>query len=433
MVSTLVGSTSGSADGTGTAASFENPQGVTTDNAGNLYVTDRNNHRIRKIVIATGEVTTLAGSTLGFADGTGTGAKFVSPNGITIDNAGNLYVVDQDDYRIRKIVIATGVVTTIAGTGAAGAANGISTAASFQNPRNVIGDNAGNLYVTDGYRIRKIVIATGEVTTFAGSIQGYTDDIGTAASFNYPIGITTDNAGNLYVTDNHRIRKIVIATGVVTTIAGTGSSGSADGIGTAASFNYPNGITTDNAGNIYVADYFNHRIRKIFAMTYTIAPNLPAGLAFDGVTGAISGTPTTPTTNTTYTVTTQNACGSTNTTIAFVIDTPCISPTIITQPTPASACIGANANATFTVAASGTGLTYQWQKDGANIVSTTNATLTLTNVTAANAGSYACIVTGTCSAATSSAVMLTVNALPAITYSGVSATYLTGTNEPMNE
>ena len=156
-------------------------------------------------------VTTLAGSSNGYLDGTGTSASFSYPQGITIDGT-NLYVGDAGNHLIRKIVISTGAVTTLAGTGSSGS--------------------------TDN-------------TT------------GTSASFSGPIGITTDGT-NLYVADyyNHLIRKIVISTGVVTTVAGTGSSGSANGTGTSASFNLPRGITTDGT-NLYVAEYGNHLIRKI--------------------------------------------------------------------------------------------------------------------------------------------------------------------------
>ena len=157
-------------------------------------------------------------------------------------------------------------VTTLAGTGSSGSANGTGTLASFKGPMGITTDGT-NLYVSDTYNhlIRKIVISTGVVTTLAGTgSSGSADNTtGTSASFYYPSGITTDGT-NLYVaeTSNHLIRKIVISTGVVTTVAGTGSRGSANGTGTSASFFQPNGITTDGT-NLYVADYLNHLIRKI--------------------------------------------------------------------------------------------------------------------------------------------------------------------------
>jgi len=174
-------------------------------------------------------------------------------------------VTENNNHTIRQIVISTGVVTTVAGTGSSGSANGTGTSASFNNPSGITTDGT-NQYVADqrNHLIRKIVISTGAVTTVAGTESyGSSNGTGTAASFYYPYGITTDGT-NLYVADtnNHLIRKIVISTGVVTTLAGTGSTGSANGTGTSASFNNPRGITTDGT-NLYVADYSNHRIRKI--------------------------------------------------------------------------------------------------------------------------------------------------------------------------
>jgi sugar lactone lactonase YvrE len=179
----------------------------------------------------------------------------------------NLYLADVGNHKIRKIVIATGAVTTLAGTGSACTSNcdnATGTSAGFNSPRGITTDGT-NLYVADNdrHRIRKIVIDNGTVTTLAGgAYPGYTDGTGTSARFDSPRGITTDGT-NLYVSDqsNHRIRKIVISTGVVTTLAGS-SEGSTDATGTSASFNYPIGITTDGT-NLYVADQSNHRIRKI--------------------------------------------------------------------------------------------------------------------------------------------------------------------------
>ena len=209
-------------------------------------------------------VTTLAGDSSGFANGTGTSASFRNPWGITTDGT-NLYVADKDNHLIRQIVIATGVVTTVAGTADNGSSNGTGTAASFYEPLGITTDET-NLYVVDSKNslIRKIVISTGVVTTLAGTgSSGSANGTGTSASFNNPYGITTDGT-NLYVGDtfNHLIRQIVISTGVVTTLAGTGSSGTANGTGTSASFNNPIGITTDGT-NLYVVDYGYSRIRQI--------------------------------------------------------------------------------------------------------------------------------------------------------------------------
>lgn len=258
-------------DGTGQAADFASPTGITTDGT-NLYVADVDGNTIRKVVIATGEVTTLAGSgTAAEADGTGTGASFKGPYGITTDGT-NLYVADADGYTIRQIVIATGVVTTLAGSRTAAEVDGTGTAASFNLPLGITTDGT-NLYVTDfnGNTIRQIVIATGMVTTLAGSgTAAEANGTGLAASFKQPAGITTDGT-NLYVTDagGTTIRQVVIATGVVTTLAGSGSYVEADGIGTAASFNHADGITTDGS-NLYVVDLGGTQIRKIAIATNTV-------------------------------------------------------------------------------------------------------------------------------------------------------------------
>lgn len=287
-VTTLAGSAD--ADGIGTAASFFEPTGITTDGA-NLYVTDCGSNMIRKIIIATGEVTTLAGapSEPSWADGTGAAARFAYPQGITTDGT-YLYVVD-GSFTIRKIKISTGVVTTLAGTANSwGAVDGIGTSARFYAPYGITTDGA-NLYVTDsGNRtIRKIEISTGMVTTLAGTagITGAADGIGAAASFSDQlIGITTDGT-NLYVADSYSIRKIVISTGAVTTLAGTvGSLGSVDGVGAAASFYLAKGITTDGT-NLYVTDS-DGTIRKVVISSgaVTTLAGTPWSIGFADGTGA---------------------------------------------------------------------------------------------------------------------------------------------------
>jgi hypothetical protein len=306
-VTTLAGDngSSGFANGTGTAATFNNPYGITTDGT-NLYVADYGNHLIRKIVIDNGTVTTLAGTgSSGSSDNTtGTSASFDNPRGITTDGT-NLYVADYGNHLIRQIVISTGVVTTLAGSsGSSGSANGTGTSASFYDPWGITTDGT-NLYVAEfgNQLIRKIVIDNGTVTTLAGSAdtQGTADGTGTNATFTAPRGITTDGT-NLYVGDNHNIRKIVIDNGTVTTLAGSADSGNTNDNGTSARFEYPYGITTDGT-NLYLVDRFNHQIRKIVISTgvvTTIAGADSANFADGTGTSARFNGPTEITTDGTY-------------------------------------------------------------------------------------------------------------------------------------
>jgi hypothetical protein len=210
-VTSLAGSgVSGYLDGTGSSSQFNLPTGITTDNL-NLYISDNANHRIRKIVLSTGVVSTFAGSgNPGFLDATGTMAQFDSPQGLTTDGT-YLYVADNGNNRIRKVELGTGIVSTLAGSGSSGAADGTGIiGASFNSPGNLTTDGT-NLFVTDNgnHKIRKVVIASSVVSTVAGSGQGSTDATGQAASFKLPKGIITDGS-KLYIADtgNHKIRKI---------------------------------------------------------------------------------------------------------------------------------------------------------------------------------------------------------------------------------
>ncbi|HXI13097.1 MAG TPA: hypothetical protein VNM92_10700 [Thermoanaerobaculia bacterium] len=278
-------------DGTGSAARFNSPQGVATDSNGNIYVADQRNHTIRKITPA-GAVTTLAGlaGIFGSADGSGSAARFRSPSGVATDSSGTVYVADQSNHTIRKITPA-GVVTTLAGlAGVSGSVDGTGSEARFRFPSGVATDSSGNVYVADSsnHTIRKITPA-GAVTTLAGlaGSSGSDDGTGSAARFRSPVGVATDSSGNVYVADtsNHTIRKITPA-GAVTTLAGlAGSFASADGTGSAARFAAPSGVATDSSGNVYVADLFNSTIRKI---TPAGAVTTLAGLAESG--GSTDGT-----------------------------------------------------------------------------------------------------------------------------------------------
>lgn len=262
IVSTLAGSgRAGAADGTGAQASFNAPLGVAVDGSGNVYVADGNNRCIRKVT-PSGVVSTLAGSgTEGLADGTGTDAQFKALWSLAVDAGGNLYATDWNC--IRKITPG-GVVTTLAGSEAAGFADGPASMARFAGPTGVAVDRRGNVYVADtgNYRIRKIT-PSGEVSTLAGgSVDGVTDGTGRQARFTAPMGLGVDAEGNLYVGDTGRprVRKIV-PTGVVTTYAGSGENGFADGTGAEARFSFPRSIAVDDAGHVYVVE--PHRIRVV--------------------------------------------------------------------------------------------------------------------------------------------------------------------------
>ena len=252
---------SGSTDGAAGAARFATPFGMAADAQGNLYVAVAGSNTIRKITPA-GTVSTLAGSSTaaGSADGTGTEARFYAPEGVAVDAAGNLYVSDTGNHKIRKITPA-GVVSTLAGTGVSGYADGTGENARFREPSGIATDAAGNVYVADwgNHAIRKITPA-GEVTTFAGSggVPGNTDDTGSAARFQLPSGVAVDAAGNVFVADtlNQTIRRITPA-GVVTTLGGLAEAkGSAAGKGSDARFSHPMGIAMDAAGAIYVTNNF---------------------------------------------------------------------------------------------------------------------------------------------------------------------------------
>jgi DNA-binding beta-propeller fold protein YncE len=287
VVSTLAGlaGTSGSADGTNSTARFYQPQGVAVDSAGNVYVADTGNYTIRKITSA-GVVTTLAGSAgnSGSTDATGSSARFYEPQGVAVNSAGTLiYVADTWNHTIRQITSA-GVVTTLAGSaGSFGSANGAGTSAQFYQPQGLAVDGAGNVYVGDtGNQMIRQITSAGVVTMLAGSTNyGSANATGANASFWNPQGVALDSATNLYVADsfNNTIRMVTPA-GVVTTLAGTaGSFGSADGTNAAARFWLPQGVAVDTNGNVYVADSANGTIRIIAsgAVVTTLAGSASTG------------------------------------------------------------------------------------------------------------------------------------------------------------
>ena len=261
------------------------PAGVALDGAGSVYVADSSANTIMKITSA-GAVSTLAGTAgiAGAQDGTGTNGRFNQPVGVAVDGAGNVYVADAGNATIRKITPA-GAVTTLAGSAAnRGSLDGTGTAALFSSPAGIAVDGAGNLYVADSVNatIRKITTG-GTVTSLAGSPtnRGDADGTGTSARFNYPNGLAVDSSGNLYVADtyNDTIRKVTPG-GVVTTLAGSaGISGSNDGTGVYALFGQPYGIAVDSNGNARVADTGNGTIRKVTASGVVTTSAGIAGIA----------------------------------------------------------------------------------------------------------------------------------------------------------
>lgn len=268
VVSTLAGSaTHGNADGQGGAASFNSPTGVAVDSAGTVYVADGGNHRIRKVT-SVGLVTTLAGSTLGFADGQGAAAQFSSPHDVAVDADGNVYVADKNNHRVRRITPG-GLVSTLAGS-TSGFADGQGAAARFNTLHGLCWDAAQSRLLvadTDNHRVRSVNVSTGTVTTLAGSAaSGTVDGPVATATLRRVTDIAVDSSGNVFISDswNHKIRKLSAA-GVVSSLAGSQfRSNFANGAAlSTASFNTPNGVAVNASGHVFVGDYHNQRVRII--------------------------------------------------------------------------------------------------------------------------------------------------------------------------
>jgi sugar lactone lactonase YvrE len=374
----------GSTDGAALQALFNQPSGLAIDINRTLYVSDTANGIVRRIpakagsivadLLEGGSVTTFAGSSAnrGSTDGIATAARFSAPIGIARNSSGVFFVADSTNHIIRKIT-ADGTVSTLAGTaGSSGASDGAGASARFNNPTGIAIDANNNILVSDTTNnlIRKIS-PSGIVTTLAGvtAVAGTQDGAGNIALFNQPSGLAIGNNGILYVADtgNSTIR-VITGSGVVSTLAGlSGIGGLKDGTGNNSWFNQPKAIAFDVGGYIYVADTGNAAIRKV------------------SLNGEV-------------------------TTLALSSDIP----TITTQPANLTAVTGSSVAFTV-VATSSSAMTYQWKKDGSDIVGATSATYSINSTSTTSAGSYAVVITNFIGSVTSASATLTVNVLPAIT------------------
>ena len=447
IITTVAGGGTGGDGGMATAASLNYPDGVAVDAAGDLFIAESGGNRVRK-VDTNGIITTLAGN--GVADfsgdgGPGTNASLNSPFDVGVDGLGNVYISDTLNNRIRK-VDTNGIITTLAGNGAAAFSGdgGTATNASLSSPNGIYVDAAGDVLVADynNQRIRRIDLS-GNITTLAGNgITNLAGDGGlaTAASLSYPAGVAMDTAGNVYIADygNSRIRK-VDTSGIITTVAGSlpGAPGYASGDGGPATnavlldcvqitvdrfanfyfddvyhgtirevdtngiiwtpvtgLNNPYGLAIDQQDNLYIADAQNNRIAKV------ALPGLPT-LTLNGVTATNAGN---------YDVIVADSSGSvTSSVVSLTVNVPAY---ILTEPQ--SQQVSIESNATFSVTAGGTlPLTYQWLFNGGPIPGAVNSNYTFTVTGSNEAGNYSVVVTNNYGSVTSSVVTLTVRMIPA--------------------
>jgi sugar lactone lactonase YvrE len=276
--------------GAATSAELNYPVSAAVDTAANIYFPDFNNQRIRKVTAASGDISTVAGDgTAGYSGdgGAATSAELNYPVGAVVDSAGDIYIADTYNQRIRKVTASTGKISTVAGNGTSGYSGdgGAATSAELNYPQSVAVDGSGNIYIADtgNQRIRKVTASTGIISTVAGGGTGcsqQTDSVGdgcpaASADLYYPEGVVLDTVGDIYIADsnNQRIREVTASTGIISTVAGDGTKGySGDGgAATSAELNYPCGVALDVAGNIYIVDEYNQRIREVTASTGIIS------------------------------------------------------------------------------------------------------------------------------------------------------------------
>jgi trimeric autotransporter adhesin len=282
------------------SATLNYPYGVAVDAAKNIYIADTENNRIRMVTKSTGVITTVAGT--GTAGSTGDGGKATlatlnSPYCVVVDTSGNIFIADTLNNVIRVVMKSTGLIERAAGTGAFGDGigdGGAATSAGLSNPNGVTFDTSENMYIADtlNNRIRMVTTLTGIITTVAGTgSSGFGGDGGpaTLAALNSPSGVAVDLSGNIYIVDTgfNRIRMVTKSTGIINTIAGTGSAGSGGdgGLATLAALNSPTGVAVDAVGNVFIADTNSYRIRMIMkgsGIMSTVAGTGLYGFSGDG-------------------------------------------------------------------------------------------------------------------------------------------------------
>lgn len=425
-ITTLAGlaGSPGSNDGTGAAARFRFPLGAALDASGNVYLADADNHVIRKITPA-GVVTTVAGraGVSGAANGTAAEATFNTPSAVAVDSAGNLYVADTLNHTIRKIS-SDGAVTTLAGAaGESGSADGNGANARFSGPQGLAmrpGESALYVADTNNHTVRQIVVTTGNVTTLAGQAgaSGNADGTGAAACFAGPTGIAVNATSTLRIyladTDNNTVRAIT-STGVVSTLAGSaGSSGAADGTGSAARFSEPSAVAFIGS-DLYVLDTANHTVRTIAVSSGAVTT--VAGQA--GAAGQVDGEGDVARFNGPAGLA-VNAAG------LYIADTENhtlrlgllpAAPVIEVQPVAQEPTAGTRVELSVT-ATGRPAPTYQWYFNNAPIANATSSTLTFPSVQAADSGSYRVTVSNPMGSVNSTAVTLIVKGQGALAANG---------------
>ncbi len=275
-------------------AELHGPYGIVVDSTGTLYICDRENNRVRKVT-TDGKIKTVAGTgAAGFSgdDGSAVSAQLNHPRGVAVDSAGNIYIADSDNHRVRKVT-PDGKISTFAGTDSAGSDGdgGPAAEAQLNLPIGLAVDNAGDLYIADNmnHRVRKVTVADGKINAFAGDgTPGNKgdDDPAVAAQLKQPVGVAVDGRGEVYISEfgNHRVRKVTIE-GKIRAVAGTGTAGFGGDGGPAisAQLHYPMGVVVDSTGTLYIADRDNHRVRKVAdGKISTIAGTDTAGSDGDG-------------------------------------------------------------------------------------------------------------------------------------------------------